>query len=73
MWIDILAGFCSGMAATLVSHPLDTIKIRIQLGTGDPRLISIFTEIYSYEGVWVQIFIYVLYSSEDSLRVYFHP
>jgi len=29
--IDIIAGICAGISSTIIAHPLDTIKVRIQL------------------------------------------
>ena len=27
--IDLLAGFSAGMVSTFISHPLDTVKVRV--------------------------------------------
>lgn len=32
--IDLISGVVSGIAGNVVSHPLDTVKVRIQNGRG---------------------------------------
>jgi hypothetical protein len=34
--VDILSGITAGIISNIVSHPLDTIKVRMQLNTGHP-------------------------------------
>lgn len=29
-WQDVFAGTCGGIAVTLVGHPFDTVKVRLQ-------------------------------------------
>jgi ABC-type antimicrobial peptide transport system permease subunit len=29
--IDVVAGVCAGIVSQLVSHPLDTVKVRLQI------------------------------------------
>ena len=41
--VDILAGFCSGINVTLVGHPLETIKVRLQTQPSPPN--------HMYDGV----------------------
>lgn len=34
--IDIMSGITAGIMSNIVSHPLDTVKVRMQLNTGAP-------------------------------------
>ena len=50
--IDMIAGICAGVISNLVSHPLDTIKVRMQLKTGEPlKLVPTIQEMFHREGV----------------------
>jgi hypothetical protein len=45
--IDIIAGISAGIVANIVSHPLDTIKVRMQLGTNNAnKLIPTIKSVY---------------------------
>ena len=54
--IDIVAGIMAGIVGNLISHPLDTVKVRMQLSTqGESiKLMSTINEIYKREGVRIQ-------------------
>ena len=49
--IDIIAGICAGIVSQIVSHPLDTIKVRFQIEKQTLRLSHIIADIYAREGV----------------------
>ena len=51
--IDIIAGISAGIVSTIISHPLDTIKVRIQLNKSDVPLTirNCFSDLYIREGV----------------------
>ncbi len=51
--IDIVAGVSAGIVATTISHPLDTIKVRIQLNNSMTQLTirKCVSEVYLKEGV----------------------
>ena len=49
--IDIIAGIAAGLVSQVVSHPLDTIKVRFQLETKSVPLRHIVSDIYSKEGI----------------------
>jgi len=51
-YVDIIAGQCAGIISNLVSHPLDTIKTRVQLQSSHSiNLRHCIREIYMTEGV----------------------
>jgi len=53
--IDLISGIASGIAATLVTHPLDTVKVTIQLNrTNNLTLKQCVTTLYANNGVSVQ-------------------
>ena len=56
--VDIVAGVCAGIVATTISHPLDTIKVRIQLNNSMTRLTirKCVADVYLQEGVSQQRF-----------------
>ena len=45
-----LAGTCSGIGLTLVGHPLDTLKVRMQIGL-DKSLVAATSSLWKSEGV----------------------
>lgn len=46
------AGVCASTAGAIVSHPLDTLKVRIQLNHGqDFRIMQVIREMNAKEGV----------------------
>lgn len=47
-----MSGICAGMVGTLISHPLDTVKVRIQLSKVGSRLTvrQCLKDIYRVEG-----------------------
>jgi hypothetical protein len=48
----MIAGICAGVISNLVSHPLDTLKVRMQLKTGEPlKLLPTIQDMYHREGV----------------------
>ena len=51
--IDMVAGTFAGMISTFISHPLDTVKVRIQLDKGVEKLTvrRCMFEVYTKEGV----------------------
>ena len=51
--IDAISGYCAGMVSSFVSHPIDTVKIRMQLQHHGPALKVIPTTkgIFINEGV----------------------
>ena len=50
--IDVLSGICAGIVSNIVSHPLDTVKVRMQLGsTESVKIIPTVKTIYHREGV----------------------
>lgn len=51
--VDIVAGICAGIVASTISHPLDTIKVRIQLNKTEAPLTirKCVSEVYVREGV----------------------
>ena len=50
--IDVLSGICAGIVSNIVSHPLDTVKVRMQLGsTESVKIIPTVKTIYHMEGV----------------------
>lgn len=52
MQIDIVSGITAGIAANLISHPLDTLKVRMQLAEAkDIKIWPTIRDIYKYEGV----------------------
>ena len=45
--IDIVAGIASGVVANVVTHPLDTIKMRIQINSGSSvSMTRLFAQMY---------------------------
>ena len=52
--IDVIAGICAGATANFVSHPMDTVKIRIQLSDTKNNLTirRAFGNIYRAEGIY---------------------
>lgn len=52
MQIDMLSGIIAGIISNLISHPLDTLKVRLQLNRGGAlKLWPTMKEMYKYEGV----------------------
>ena len=50
--IDVLSGMCAGILSNIVSHPLDTVKVRMQLGSTETvKIIPTVKTIYHREGV----------------------
>jgi hypothetical protein len=51
--VDIVAGISAGIVASTISHPLDTIKVRIQLNKTEAPLTirKCVSEVYLREGV----------------------
>ena len=50
----MISGISAGIAANLISHPLDTLKVRMQLSeTKDIRIWPTIRDIYKYEGVTI--------------------
>ena len=50
--IDVLSGICAGIVSNIVSHPLDTVKVRMQLGSTETvKIIPTVKTIYHREGV----------------------
>lgn len=51
--IDMVSGIFAGMISTFISHPLDTVKVRIQLDKGTQKLTvrKCIMDVYSKEGV----------------------
>ena len=50
--IDFLGGFCGGVVSTYVGHPLDTVKVRMQVSQMGSQLI-IGSVTRSYRGIKV--------------------
>lgn len=36
-WISLFAGTFAGVVGVVVGHPLDTIKVKVHSGSGDPN------------------------------------
>ena len=52
MQIDALSGISAGIVSNLVSHPLDTVKVRIQINRHlNYKLLTFISDIYKLEGV----------------------
>ena len=50
--IDMLSGIAAGIVYNIVSHPLDTVKVRMQLGSTETvNLVPTVKSIYHKEGV----------------------
>ena len=50
--IDMLSGITTGMVATFVSHPLDTVKVRFQTSnSAEMTLRMCISDVYMREGV----------------------
>eukprot|EP00347_Sterkiella_histriomuscorum_P018732 403344388 len=51
--IEALSGLCAGMVSSFVSHPIDTVKIRMQLQAqgANLKLVPTVSGIYYHEGV----------------------
>jgi hypothetical protein len=49
--IDIIAGICAGISSTIISHPLDTVKVRIQLSKTPLPVRQCFADMYRVEGL----------------------
>ena len=48
----MLSGIAAGIVSNIVSHPLDTVKVRMQLGSTETvHLIPTIKTIYHKEGV----------------------
>ena len=52
--IDISAGICAGMVSTFISHPLDTVKVRIQLSLGSLTIRQCMKDLFAIGGVRLQ-------------------
>lgn len=48
---DLTAGFISGAIANYIGHPLDTVKLRMQLSTQNLSTWNVLKKIYKHEGV----------------------
>ena len=47
-----MSGICAGTISNIVAHPLDTIKVRMQINTGAPlKVIPTVKAVYHAEGV----------------------
>lgn len=69
--IDIISGICAGIVSNIVSHPLDTVKVRMQIGSTETvKIIPTIKTIYQREGVRQQI-PNSLFRLEVSLKVFF--
>jgi hypothetical protein len=44
--IDIIAGIGAGLVSIMVTHPIDTIKVRYQLKTSGATIKNITADIY---------------------------
>jgi len=54
----MLSGITAGIVNNIVSHPLDTVKVRMQLGSTETvNLVPTVKTIYHAEGVCDAIFI----------------
>lgn len=53
IWHRFLAGTASGVALVIVGHPLDTIKVRMQLSSGatPPSLVQVVRDIARTQGI----------------------
>eukprot|EP01125_Pyxidicula_operculata_P012840 TRINITY_DN4232_c0_g1_i2.p1 TRINITY_DN4232_c0_g1~~TRINITY_DN4232_c0_g1_i2.p1 ORF type:complete len:327 (+),score=31.46 TRINITY_DN4232_c0_g1_i2:39-983(+) len=52
-WIDAASGFFSGIAGTVIGHPLDTVKVRLQTQPGKYNgMFNCLTTIAKSEGVF---------------------
>ena len=70
--IDVLSGICAGIVSNIVSHPLDTVKVRMQLGsTESVKIIPTVKTIYHREGVSRSVHDLYYYRLEASSRVSF--
>jgi Mitochondrial carrier protein len=50
--IDVISGICAGIVSNIVSHPLDTVKVRMQIGsTESVKIVPTIKTIYHREGV----------------------
>lgn len=68
----MISGICAGIVSNVVSHPLDTVKVRMQIGSTETvRVIPTIKTIYKQEGVRNYIFI-IPSSLEDSIKEYSH-
>ena len=68
----MLSGICAGIVSNIVSHPLDTVKVRMQLGsTESVKIIPTVKTIYHREGVSLSVHDLYYYRLEASLRVSF--
>lgn len=71
--IDILSGICAGIVSNIVSHPLDTVKVRMQIGSTETvKIIPTVKSIYHREGVREQI-PNSIFRSEASSKVSYSP
>lgn len=52
--IDITAGISAGMVSTFISHPLDTVKVRIQLSSGSLTIRQCMKDLHAISGVSLQ-------------------
>ena len=69
--IDIISGICAGIVSNIVSHPLDTVKVRMQIGSTETvKIIPTIKTIYQREGVRQQI-PNSLFRLEVSSKVFF--
>ena len=48
----MISGICAGIVSNVVAHPLDTIKVRMQIGSTETvQIIPTIKTIYQAEGV----------------------
>ena len=45
--VEAVAGLCAGFSTTLLTHPLDFFKLRLQLDTSSPNQLTAFKKIYN--------------------------
>ncbi len=48
----MISGICAGIVSNVVAHPLDTVKVRMQIGSTETvHIIPTIQTIYKQEGV----------------------
>ena len=71
--IDVISGISAGIIGNLISHPLDTLKVRMQLHRHEEaiKILPTVKEIYKLEGVSLVSTNNQFYSLEAFSKVYY--
>lgn len=55
----MISGICAGIVSNVVAHPLDTVKVRMQIGSTETvHIIPTIKTIYKQEGVRIRCLLF---------------